>query len=292
MDCKSCNKEDCPSKNQRPDERLEDFLERQELAKRMCKIKHKILVMSGKGGVGKSTVAVNMAVALSREGYNVGLLDVDIHGPSIPTMLNLKDVKMMQSDAGVLPVKVGPHLKVISIAFFLEHPEQAVIWRGPMKMGVIKQFLKDVDWGDLDYLIIDSPPGTGDEPLSVVQLIEDIDGGVMVTTPQEVAASDVRRSVTFCEKINLPVLGVVENMSGFRCPDCGKVTDIFSSGGGRKLAEDMKVPFLGKVPIDPAVVQAGDEGTPFVNAYGGTDTAREFNEIIQPIIDLETEKRT
>jgi Mrp family chromosome partitioning ATPase len=290
MDCKSCNKEECPAKHKKPEEQLEEFIERQELTKRLCQIKHKILVLSGKGGVGKSTVAVNMATALSSEGFNVGLLDVDIHGPSVPVMLNLQNAKLMQGPDGVLPIKVGPHLKVISIAFFLEHPEQAVIWRGPMKMGVIKQFIKDVDWGELDYLIIDSPPGTGDEPLSVVQLIDDLDGGVLVTTPQEVSSSDVKRSITFCNKINLPVLGVVENMSGFRCPDCGKVTPIFSQGGGRKMAEDMNVPFLGSVPIDPAVATGGDEGTPFVTRFAESETAKEFNKIIQPIMALSTDQ--
>ena len=290
MDCKTCDKADCPSKNKREDEKLEDFLERQELAKRMCAIKHKIVVLSGKGGVGKSTVAVNTALALSMEGFTVGLLDVDIHGPSIPTMLNLKDIKIMQSEKGILPVQVGPNLKVISVAFFLQEPDQAVIWRGPMKMGVIKQFLKDVDWGELDYLVVDCPPGTGDEPLSVIQLIDNVDGGVVVTTPQEVASADVRKSIAFCEKLEMPVLGVIENMSGFCCPHCNEITHIFREGGGKKLAEQMKVPFLGSVPIDPAIAEAGDKGTPFVRAFANSESAKEFAKIVEPIIALETDK--
>ena len=289
MDCKTCDKNDCPSKNKRDDEKLEDFLERQELAKRMCAIKHKLVVLSGKGGVGKSTVAVNLALALSCEGFTVGLLDVDIHGPSIPTMLNLKNVKIMQSERGIVPVQVGPNLKVISVAFFLQNPDQAVIWRGPMKMGVIKQFIKDVDWGELDYLIIDCPPGTGDEPLSVIQLIENIDGGVVVTTPQEVASADVRKSIAFCETLKMPVIGIIENMSGFCCPHCNKVTHIFREGGGKKLAEDMNVKFLGSVPIDPAIAESGDNGTPFVRAFANSESARQFAKIIEPIIALETE---
>jgi Mrp family chromosome partitioning ATPase len=288
MDCKSCDKSECPSKNQKPDEKLEEFLERQQLTKRMCAIKHKIVVLSGKGGVGKSTVAVNTAIALSLEGFKVGLLDVDIHGPSIPTMLNLKEVKIMQSNKGIMPVQVGPNLSVISVAFFLENPDQAVIWRGPMKMGVIKQFLKDVDWGELDYLIIDCPPGTGDEPLSVIQLIENIDGGLVVTTPQEVASADVRKSITFCEKLEMPVIGIVENMSGFCCPKCNEITYIFREGGGKKLAEQMNVRFLGSVPIDPAIAEAGDKGIPFVRAFANSESAKKFSEIIGPIIDMES----
>ena len=202
------------------------------------------------------------------------MLDVDIHGPSIPTMLNLKNVKIMQSQDGILPVQVGPNLKVISVAFFLENPDQAVIWRGPMKMGVIKQFLKDVDWGELDFLVIDCPPGTGDEPLSAIQLIDNLDGGLVVTTPQEVASADVRKSIAFCEKLEMPVLGVIENMSGFCCPKCNEITHIFREGGGKKLAEQMNVKFLGSVPIDPAIAEAGDKGTPFVRAFANSQSAK------------------
>lgn len=290
MDCKNCDK-DCTAKNQKPDEKLEEFLERQAVTKRLCSIKHKIIVLSGKGGVGKSTVAANIAATLAWEGFKVGLMDTDIHGPSIPTMFNLKDAQLFQTEDGISPVEAGPNLKIISIAFFLQNPDDAVIWRGPMKMGVIKQFIKDVNWGELDYLIIDSPPGTGDEPLSVVQLIDDLDGGVVVTTPQEVASVDVRKSITFCRKINLPVIGVIENMSGFRCPKCGDITHIFSEGGGKKLAEEMNVPFLGAVPIDPDVVKAGDSGKPYIQAFRESAAAQAFEKIIQPVIALESEKK-
>lgn len=291
MDCKNCDK-DCAAKNQQSDEKLEEFLERQAVTRRLCSIKHKIIVLSGKGGVGKSTVAANIAATLAWEGFKVGLMDTDIHGPSIPTMFNLKNAQLFQTEDGIAPVEAGPNLKIISIAFFLQNPDDAVIWRGPMKMGVIKQFIKDVNWGELDYLIIDSPPGTGDEPLSVVQLIDDLDGGVVVTTPQEVASVDVRKSITFCRKINLPVIGVIENMSGFRCPKCGDITHIFSEGGGKKLAEEMNVPFLGAVPIDPDVVKAGDSGKPYIQAFRESAAAQAFEKIIQPVIALESEKKT
>ncbi len=285
MDCKSCKSTTCSAKNQQPDEKSEEFQARQRLTHRMCGIKHKILVLSGKGGVGKSTVAVNIAASLAGQGYSVGLLDVDVHGPSVPTMLGLTRAGVTQSAEGIEPVMAGPNFKVISVAFFLEHPEQAVIWRGPMKMAVIKQFLGDVNWGELDYLIIDSPPGTGDEPLSVCQLIENLDGCVMVTTPQEVASADVRRSITFCNQLAVPVLGIVENMSGFRCPKCGEVVNIFAEGGGRKMAEDMNVRFLGSVPIDPEIVKCGDSGKPYVYSFAESATAKTFEAIIAPVVE-------
>jgi ATP-binding protein involved in chromosome partitioning len=255
------------------------------LEERLQRIRHKILVMSGKGGVGKSTVAANLAISLSLAGKRVGLLDVDIHGPSIPKMLHLEDADVQTKDGEILPVEHAG-LKVMSIAFLLRDRDDAVIWRGPMKMTIIKQFLKDVDWGDLDYLIIDSPPGTGDEPLSVCQLAAPVDGAVIVTTPQDVATADVRKSINFCHQMDLPVLGVVENMSGFVCPKCGEVTDIFKSGGGERMAVDMGVPFLGRIPIDPAVGQACDDGTPFVYRYNQTETAKAFERVIAPILAL------
>ena len=201
----------------------------------------------GKGGVGKSTVAVTIAVALQMAGKRVGLLDIDIHGPSIPTMLGLDGQTLQGGANGLLPVDLDG-LKVMSLGFLIPDPDQAVIWRGPMKMGVIKQFLKDVDWGDLDYLIIDSPPGTGDEPLSLCQLIGNLDGAVVVTTPQKVAAVDVRKSITFCHQLNVPVLGVVENMSGFVCPKCGEMTPILSAGGGRRISRTWACPFWAPFP--------------------------------------------
>jgi len=218
--------------------------------------------MSGKGGVGKSTVAVNLATALMMSGKRVGLLDVDIHGPSIPTMLGLDHARPLAGAAGLRPVEFMA-MKVMSLGFLLRTQDDAVVWRGPMKTGVIRQFLGEVEWGDLDYLIVDSPPGTGDEPLSVCQLIGAVDGAVIVTTPQRVAAVDVRKSITFCRELAVPVFGVVENMSGFVCPSCGEVTNILATGGGELIATDMCVPFLGSLPIDPAIAHAADEGQVF-----------------------------
>ena len=267
---------------------LDEFLEQQTLQDRLLRIRHRVIVLSGKGGVGKSTVAANLAVSLALTGKKVGLLDVDIHGPSIPKLLQLDESGVQVKDGVIQPVeKAG--LKVMSIGFLLRERDDAVIWRGPMKMNVIRQFLKDVDWGDLDYLVIDSPPGTGDEPLSVCQLAAPLDGAVVVTTPQDVATADVRKSVTFCRQLKLAVLGVVENMSGFVCPRCGEVTDIFKSGGGERMANEMGVPFLGRIPIDPAVGKACDDGTPFVFHYSKTETARAFERITAPIMAL-TEK--
>jgi Mrp family chromosome partitioning ATPase len=235
--------------------------------------------------VGKSTVAVNLAAALQREGMRVGLLDVDIHGPTVPTMLQLGDTLAETQGNEVCPVEVGG-LKVMSIGFLLADPTDAVIWRGPRKAGMIKAFLQDVDWGELDYLIVDAPPGTGDEPLSVCQLMEGADGAVVVTTPQEVALTAVRKSITFCRKMDMPVLGVVENMSGFACPHCGEVTDIFQSGGGAKMALTMGVPFLGRIPIDANVGASGDSGSPFVDEGAATAVSRAFEQVVDPILAL------
>lgn len=264
----------------------DEAAEQQQLQDRLQRIRHKILVLSGKGGVGKSTVAANLAVTLAMAGRRVGLLDVDIHGPSIPKMLHLEEADVAVRDGVLQPVDaVG--MKVMSIGFLLRHRDDAVIWRGPMKMGVIKQFLKDVEWGDLDFLVIDSPPGTGDEPLSVCQLVDVADGAVVVTTPQDVATADVRRSISFCRQLSMPVLGVVENMSGFACPRCGVVTDIFQAGGGERMAAEMHVPFLGRIPIDPAVTQACDAGKPFMDHGAGTATAKAFARIVAPILALD-----
>ncbi len=261
-------------------------VEQQELQDRLRRIRHKILVLSGKGGVGKSTVAVNLAVTLAMAGRRVGLLDVDIHGPSIPKMLQIEDAGVEAVTEGVLKPVEAAGMNVMSIGFLLRHRDDAVIWRGPMKAGVIRQFLKDVEWGDLDYLIIDSPPGTGDEPLSVCQLLEDADGAIVVTTPQDVATADVRRSISFCRQLSMPVLGVVENMSGFACPRCGEVTEIFRAGGGERMAAEMHVPFLGRIPIDPAVTEACDAGKPFMYRSAGSATAKAFGRIVAPILAL------
>jgi len=286
-DCGTCEKDSCSAKGRREGESEADRVDRQKLAARLCRISHKVLVMSGKGGVGKSTVAANLAVSLMFAGKQVGLLDVDIHGPSIPKMLGLEKTPITAEMGSIVPVEFGG-LRVMSIGFLLADGDDAVIWRGPMKMVVIKQFLKDVEWGDLDYLVIDAPPGTGDEPLSVCQLIENADGALIVSTPQDVAVAAVRKSITFCRKLNLPVLGVVENMSGFVCPHCGNRTEVFKSGGGERMAKGMKVPFLGRIPIDPAVGQACDTGRPYVHHYAGTETARAFEKIAAAILNLST----
>jgi ATP-binding protein involved in chromosome partitioning len=284
--CESCQKSDCSAIKRNPNESEADFKDRQKLQSRLCLIRHKIVVLSGKGGVGKSTVAVNLAMALCMAGKRVGLLDVDIHGPSIPTMLGLAHASVQVQNDELIPVEVSG-LKVISAGFFLSNQNDALIWRGPMKMAAIKQFLKDVAWGELDYLIIDSPPGTGDEPLSVCQLIGRLDGAVIVTTPQEVAAVDVRKSITFCRQLEVPVLGVIENMNGFACPHCGDITFIFGAGGGRRMAAEMGVPFLGSIPIDPQIVEACDKGRAYVDHYAVSATSRIMANIIQPIADLD-----
>jgi len=249
------------------------------------RIGHKIVVLSGKGGVGKSTVAVNLSVSLGMAGYRVGLLDIDIHGPSVPKMLHLDGALMRSSDRGkLIPVDFGG-LKVMSIGFLLPGEAEAVIWRGPAKASAIKQFVGEVEWGDLDYLVVDCPPGTGDEPLTVIQTLEKIDGAVVVTTPQDVALADVRKSISFCGQLNLAILGVVENMSGLACPHCGETIDVFKSGGGEALAREMLVPFLGRVPMDPKVVTAGDDGTPHAYHYENTVSARAFADIANVILE-------
>lgn len=291
--CGNCEKTDCDAQSKRPEERDEDFRDRQALQARMCRIKHKIMVLSGKGGVGKSTVAVNLATALAMAGKRVGLLDIDVHGPSVPKLLHLDGLPVPYEDETLFPVDVGfptGWLGVMSIGFLLRERDDAVIWRGPRKYGLIKQFLKDVAWGDLDYLVVDSPPGTGDEPLAVAQLIEKADGAVVVTTPQEVAVQDVRRCVVFCRQLDLPVIGVVENMSGFTCPKCGENTPIFGADGGRAMAEEMGVPYLGAIPIEPEVVVSGDSGTPIVQAKPHSETAKAFRRIVHQLVELSLEK--
>ena len=256
----------------------------QKMRERMGKVKHKLLVFSGKGGVGKSSVAVNLAVDLQQKGYRVGLLDVDVHGPSVPTLLGLERKMAGASDGAMIPV-MYKNLKVISIGFLMEDPDSPVIWRGPLKMGVIKQFLEDVHWGELDYLIIDAPPGTGDEPLSVAQLVTDAHA-IVVTTPQKVSTTDVRKSINFCHKVNMPILGVVENMSGMILPS-GERVDLFGTGGGKTMAAQMNVPFLGDLPIDPLAAKAADEGKPFVDHLPDSPLTKAFAVITETVAKLE-----
>ncbi|WOF16238.1 Mrp/NBP35 family ATP-binding protein [Methanoplanus sp. FWC-SCC4] len=239
-------------------------------------VKNVILVLSGKGGVGKSTVAVNLAMALSNKGYKTGIADADIHGPNIPKMLGIEDEKLNSYDGKhIEPVMLTGKLGVVSMAFLLPDKSSPIIWRGSMKNTAIRQFLEDVNWGDLDYLVVDLPPGTGDEALSIAQLAPNIAGAVIVTTPQEVAILDSTKSVKFIEKLGLKVLGIIENMSGLICPHCGDTIDIFGIGGGKKAADELSVPYLGRIPIDPDMRKAGDEGKPFIMRRDGTEQNKE-----------------
>lgn len=256
----------------------------QKVARTLARIRNRILVFSGKGGVGKSTVAANLALALSKKEMTVGLLDVDIHGPNLAMMLGVSDRKLEISEGLIRPVPVNERLKLVSMSFLLEDPDFPVIWRGPMKMKVIQQFLGDVDWGELDWLIIDSPPGTGDEPLSVAQMIP-ATGAIVVTTPQDVSVLDSRKAVTFARRLGLKLLGVVENMSGMTCPHCGRTIDLFKTGGGERAAAEMNVPFLGRIPLDPRIVASGDEGKPFSVHQGDSEAARAFMKIVDRVIE-------
>jgi ATP-binding protein involved in chromosome partitioning len=265
------------------DRRIQGLEQEKRLRANMLKIKHKLIVMSGKGGVGKTTVAVNLAYGLAGKGSRVGILDVDIHGPNIAKMLGIEDKRLISSGSGIEPIEVLSGLKAVSLAFLLEDKDQPVIWRGPLKMITIKQFLADVNWGELDYLIVDSPPGTGDEPLSVCQLIPGISGAIIVTTPQDVAVLDSRKSVLFAKELKVPIVGIIENMSGFICPHCRKEIDLFGTGGGEKSAHDLDVPFLGKIPLEPEIAKSGDSGQPFVHSPDKTTTANTINDMIDKI---------
>jgi len=262
------------------------------LKERMSRIKHKLIVISGKGGVGKTTVAVNLAYGLAVKGNEVGILDVDIHGPNIAKMLGIEGKRLIGSDAGIEPMEVLPNLKAVSLALLFEDKDQPIIWRGPLKMITIKQFLADVNWGELDYLVVDSPPGTGDEPLSVCQLIPEINGAIVVTTPQDVAILDSRKSVVFAKELKMPVIGIIENMSSFLCPHCKKEIDLFGTGGGEKSAHDLKVPFLGRIPIEPEMVKYGDSGQPFIHFKSRTQTANIMNQILEKIIKSLDEQKS
>jgi len=247
-------------------------------------VKHVILVLSGKGGVGKSTVSVNLAYALANHGKKVGLLDLDFHGPSIPKMLGIEDQRPTVLANIIEPVHVTGNLAVMSMAFLLPDTSTPVVWRGPMKMGAIQQFLAEVNWGALDYLVVDLPPGTGDEALTIVQLAPNVRGAVIVTTPQDVAVMDAVKAAKFVEKLELPVLGVIENMSGMACPHCGGPIDLFGTGGGKKAAGDLGVPFLGAIPLDPAMVKASDEGRPYILRHADSPTWRAVNAVMENLI--------
>jgi Mrp family chromosome partitioning ATPase/predicted Fe-Mo cluster-binding NifX family protein len=261
------------------------LLEEAAMAEKLSKINQIIIVLSGKGGVGKSTVAVNLALSLALRGLRTGLMDVDIHGPSVPKLLNLTDKRPVMKNDDIVPITyLSDLLKVMSMGFLLQGTEQAVIWRGPLKYSMIKDFIAHVQWGDLDYLVVDCPPGTGDEPLSVAQFLKGKSKAVIVTTPQQVATIDVEKCITFCKQLELPVVGVIENMSGFVCPHCGKTVDIFSKGGGELLATQYGIPFLGSIPLDPDIARSGDEEKPYVYFYSKTVAAKVFDDIVERIV--------
>lgn len=278
--CESCSKVDACN-----DPRKEHYLEQQRLKLKMSKIKHKIAVISGKGGVGKSTVTVNLAMAFAMHGYpyDIGILDADITGPCVPKLIGLHGQRLQAGPAGVFPA-IGPMgIKVVSMDFLLPSEEAPVIWRGPLKMKAISEFLSDIAWGELEFLFIDLPPGTGDEPLSIMQLIPEMDGVVIVTIPSEVSQIVVKKAVTFSRKLNIPVIGIIENMSGFVCPKCGTEINIFKVGGGQKIAEDLSVPFLGSIPIDPEICRDSDNGMPFITKHMDSPATKAFMEIVKKI---------
>jgi len=258
------------------------------LADSLTRIENVLMILSGKGGVGKSTVAVNLAAALAAADREVGLLDIDIHGPSVPMLLKLEgSVIPGTSERGAIPVRYSDRLKVMSVEFLMrDQAQEAVIWRGPMKHRLINQFIGEVDWGNLDYLIVDAPPGTGDEPLSICQMAPPRSQAIIVTTTQKVAIKDVKKSIKFCKALGMSIFGVIENMSGFVCPDCGATHQLFARGGGEMLARESGFRFLGRIPLDPRMVAASDDGKPFVLEWPTSSAAKAFDEIIGPILAL------
>ena len=269
-------------------EEIDDLREDLMLADSLMRIGNTLMILSGKGGVGKSTVAVNLAASLAAADRQVGLLDIDIHGPSVPTLLKLEgSAAGAGTSHGLAPVRYTDHLKVMSIDFLkADQSDEAVIWRGPMKHRMIRQFLADVEWGELDFLIVDAPPGTGDEPLSICQMAPPRAQAIIVTTPQKLALRDVKKSIRFCKSLSMPIFGIIENMSGFVCPTCGAEHDLFMKGGGERLAAETGFRFLGRIPLDPRLVTSSDEGRPFVLQYPASPTALAFDHIISPILDL------
>lgn len=246
-------------------------------------IKNKFIIMSGKGGVGKTSVSVNIATALANKGFKVGLLDVDIHGPDIPRMLGLQGLLGANENQKIEPLHFSENLSAVSMESLMIDKDDAIIWRGPKKHAAIRQFIGDVDWGNLDFLIIDSPPGTGDEPITITQIINDAQA-VIVTTPQEVALADVRKSISFCKKVEMNIFGLVENMSGYACPHCGENLDIFGTGGGQKTADSAEIEFLGEIPIDPNMVKCGDTGASYQKKFPDSAVTTIFIGIAEKMI--------
>lgn len=266
------------------EERRKEMQEQEKRLKvRMAKVKHKLLILSGKGGVGKSTVTANLALALARKGHKVGVLDADIHGPSIPKILGIRERKLIGGPPGIFPAEGPLGTKVASMDFLLPDDETPVIWRGPLKMIAIRQLLADMVWGDLDFMLVDLPPGTGDEPLSVMQLIPNIDGVIMITAPSEVSQIVVKRAVGFTRELHVPIVGIIENMSGFVCPKCGAEINIFGAGGGQKMAEQLEVPFLGRIPIDQRICEDSDSGLPFVVEHAESVATKAFMNVVSKV---------
>jgi Mrp family chromosome partitioning ATPase len=251
-------------------------------ARALSGIRNKLLVMSGKGGVGKTSTSVNLAIALARKGHKVGLLDVDLHGPDIPKMLGLEGSMEISQERKLQPKQYSENLCAVSIESLLPDRDEAVIWRGPVKFNAIRQFIEEVEWGDLDYLIVDAPPGTGDEPLTIAQLIKDAKA-IIVTTPQEVALADVRKSISFCRRVDLDIFGLVENMSGYACPHCGESVDLLGNGGGERTARDAGIPFLGKIPFDPRMVSCSDSGISFQDQHKDAEAANAFIKVAEKV---------
>ena len=249
------------------------------------KIKNKFLVMSGKGGVGKTSTSVNLSIALASKGFKVGIMDVDLHGPDVPRMLGIEGTLDVGPNQKLNPASFSDNLKAVSVESLMPSKDEAVIWRGPIKYSAIQQFIGDVDWGELDFLLIDAPPGTGDEPLTVAQIINDAKA-IIVTTPQEVALADVRKSISFCKRVNMEVFGVVENMSGLACPHCNELIELFGSGGGEKTARQFGLNFLGRIPIDPNVVICGDSGRCFRDMHADSAVTRAFDAIADKMSSL------
>lgn len=250
------------------------------IAQRMKEITYKIVVMSNKGGVGKSTVTTNLGVALALKGFKVGIADADIHGPNIPMMLGVEGKRLKGSGGGVLPLEVMPNLKVASLSFLIEDPSMPVIWRDAAKWDFLCELMGSVCWGSLDFLLVDLPPGTGNEAISIIELIGKVDGSVIVTTPQEVVLLDVKKAVFFSRDSNVPIIGIVENMSGLKCPHCHENIDVFKTGGGVKICMELGVTFLGKIPLDPGITEKCDSGEAFVVAYPSSVAAKAFDEIV------------
>ncbi|WP_035237661.1 Mrp/NBP35 family ATP-binding protein [Desulfobacter vibrioformis] len=280
----SCSQQSCPSQKPQNDAAKQQVEMEAMIKSNLAQIKNKIFVLSGKGGVGKSSVSANLATSLAKKGYKTGLMDVDVHGPSIAQMFGMKDLLDIDPDTKLLlPKQINENLKVVTVQALMQDKDQAIIWRGPAKTGIIKQFVGSVCWGELDYLVIDAPPGTGDEPLTVIQTIPDAKG-IIVTTPQEVALADIRKSISFCKTVKMETLGVLENMAGYTCPHCNQFIDLFKSGGGEKTAKAQGLNFLGSIPFDTRVVASGDDGVPLMTYEADGPFKQAFTKVVDNIL--------